>query len=321
MASGSYVKKPIPQEPLTGQLSIPPRATRHLQAEPEILEEEEEQGEGPLNAAISKAVQLVRPSEKIAMSYHANRGGTTRALPTHIIDEFKPHPLQRHTPWLQPLIICLVVGVIFSGVLLSAGIFQRPSDAQLVNFFGGQVYSVQVGGKDLANKWEGNTPLTPKVSIPTHAGPYSVLVKPTVTADFINRVLAAYNSPAAGKGQTLYDLGVKYGIDPAFALAFFFHESSLGKAGEARSSLSLGNLRCIPNFKCQDGYAWFNTWEDGFEAWYKLIRNLYVAYWGLTTVDQIIPKYAPAADNNDEAAYIASVKHSIDVWHAGRLII
>ncbi|HYX48201.1 MAG TPA: hypothetical protein VE843_00530, partial [Ktedonobacteraceae bacterium] len=112
-----------------------------------------------------------------------------------------------------------------------------------------------------------------------------------------------------------------YGIDPAFALAFFMHESTFGNAGEARLSLSLGNLRCIPNFKCQDGYAWFNTWEDGFEAWYKLIRNLYVAIWGLTTVDQIIPRYAPTSDNNNEAAYIAALKRAIDTWHAGQIYV
>jgi hypothetical protein len=81
------------------------------------------------------------------------------------------------------------------------------------------------------------------------------------------------------------------------------HESSFGTQGVARFSLSLGNLRCISNFKYLDGYAWFPTWESGFKAWYSLIRTLYVSEWKLTTVSQIIPKYAPAADNNDEAAY------------------
>jgi hypothetical protein len=184
------------------------------------------------------------------------------------------------------------------------------------------VYSIQVGGK-LANTWESSKPIVPKVPIPPQSGPYSVLGKPTITADFINQVLASYNSPAAGEGQALYDLGVQYGIDPAFALAFFMHESTFGTMGEARTTMSLGNLRCIPNYACADqdrgGYAQFNSWEDGFKAWYALIRNLYVAQWGLTTVDQIIPRYAPTSDNNDEAAYISSLKHAIDTWHAGYL--
>src|SRR6266702_8912495 len=141
---------------------------------------------------------------------------------------------------------------------------------------------------------------------------YSVLGDPSISADFINRILESYDSPAAGKGQALYDYGVKYGIDPVYALAFFMHESTMGTAGEARVSKSLGNIRCIPNHVCRDGYAWFDTWEQGFEAWYKLMRNLYVAQWGLITVDQIIPTYAPAADHNNEKGYIAALKHAID---------
>jgi hypothetical protein len=124
-------------------------------------------------------------------------------------------------------------------------------------------------------------------------------------------------------GQDLYNLGVKYGIDPVYALAFFMHESLFGTTGEARVTLSLGNERCIPDRPCIDqdrgGYAKMNSWQDGFEQWYKLIRNLYVAQWGRVTVDQIIPKYAPSSDGNNEAAYIASIKHAVDTWRAGIL--
>ena len=56
---------------------------------------------------------------------------------------------------------------------------------------------------------------------------------PTVSASFINQVLAEHNSPAQGLGHVFYDLGVQYGIDPAFALAFFGHESSYGRVGVA----------------------------------------------------------------------------------------
>jgi hypothetical protein len=101
------------------------------------------------------------------------------------------------------------------------------------------------------------------------------------------------------------------------------HESLFGTTGEARVTLSLGNLRCIPTRPCIDqdrgGYAQMYSWVDGFEQWYKLIRNLYVAQWGLVTVDQIIPKYAPNSDGNDEAEYIAALKHEVDTWHAGIL--
>ena len=156
-------------------------------------------------------------------------------------------------------------------------------------------------------------------------GSYSVVGAPTISADFIETVLAAYGSPASGKGQALYDLGVKYDIDPVFALAMFQHESSFGKAGEARSSLSLGNLRCVPDeMACRDGFAWFATWEDGFEAFYTLIWFGYVkgqvtdAIVGhpCSTVPQIIPVYAPSSDGNNVNGYIGAVEHAMTVWRS-----
>jgi hypothetical protein len=159
------------------------------------------------------------------------------------------------------------------------------------------------------------------VSPSTHA--YVVTGKPTISASFINRVLVAYRSPARGQGQSLYDLGVEYGIDPVYALAFFQHESWFGTTGEARMTLSLGNERCIPDRPCIDqshgGYARMRSWQDGFEHWYELIRNLYVNQWHRISVDQIIPRYAPSSDGNDEAAYIAALKHAVDIWRAGQI--
>jgi hypothetical protein len=311
MASGSYAKQRLPR-PVEVQTRsvVPQRATRQL---PEATLEEEESEEASIfQSRLSKALQFGRTTETIITP-----PGTRK-----VVDEYAPHPLTRHRICLNPVVICVTVGVIFLVVMLSAGIAQRVGDPQLIDYTGGQAYSIQVGGND-AGSWQTNKPLPPKTALPTQMGPYAVLGKPTITASFINRVLATYNSPAAGKGQALYDLGVKYGIDPAFALAFFMHESSFGTAGEATATLSLGNLRCIPNYACVDqargGYAAFSSWEAGFQAWYELIRNYYVAQRGLTTVDTIIPIYAPTADHNDEAAYIASLKHAISTWHAGVL--
>jgi hypothetical protein len=312
MARGSYAKKLRPQEPIKTQSPIPPRATRQLAATSDN-ELETETGIFSWRLAGRRAPGFPHSATKPA-----------RPLHTRVVDEFQPHPLERHKPWLAPFIFCLILAVIFIVVVLSAGIFQRPGEPALLRYNGGGAYSIQVGG-DLAGTWQATQPLPPKVPIPTSTGPYSVLGKPTISADFINRVLAAYHSPAAGQGQALYALGVKYGIDPAFALAFFMHESTFGTRGEARVTLSLGNLRCIPDHPCVDqdrgGYASFASWQDGFQAWYELIRNLYVAQWGLTTVDQIIPRYAPTADHNNEAAYIAAVKHAIDTWRAGVVIV
>ncbi len=148
---------------------------------------------------------------------------------------------------------------------------------------------------------------------------YSVLGVPTVSAAFINSVLAANGSPAAGTGQALFNDGVSSGIDPVYALAFFMHESSFGTAGVARYTHSLGNLRCIPGPPCYDGFASFPTWEAGYAAWYGLIRDVYVDTWHLTTIEQIIPTYAPSGDNNDVGGYIAAVESAVNSWRRGQI--
>lgn len=228
--------------------------------------------------------------------------------------------LEKHKSWLNPWLVCFTFAIISLLVLISAGILQRET----VNFnFGvGQTYSIQVGGSQ-AKDWQKTQPEPIKKTIKPATGPYAVMGKPTVNADFINKVLSNAGSPAVGKGQVFYDLGVQYGIDPVFALAFFQHESTFGTRGEARKTLSIGNLRCIQNHACVDknasgdGYAQMDSWDDGIKTWYSLIRNFYVIDMHKDTIEKIIPTYAPSSDNNNEAAYINSLKYSIDSWRAG----
>jgi hypothetical protein len=166
--------------------------------------------------------------------------------------------------------------------------------------------------------------------VPAATG-YSVLGQPSIRAAFINQVLSSYHSPAAGKGQALYDDGVHYGVDPVFALAFFQHESLFGTQGMATITLGLGNERCLSDRPCvntqglpcqagQSCYAQFSSWEDGFTHWYQLITGSLYQGAGLTTIATIIPRYAPSADNNNESAYIWSVEHAVDTWRAGKVV-
>jgi hypothetical protein len=157
---------------------------------------------------------------------------------------------------------------------------------------------------------------TAATPLPEHSGTYAVIGKPTISAAKIDKVLHAAGSPADGTGATLYDLGIQYGIDPAFALAFFDHESNYGTQGVARYSLSLGNLRCIDSARCVGGYAYFDTWAQGYEAWYTLIAGPIYVKNGLTTVETIIPVYAPPADSNDDSAYIAGVEQMIQLYRS-----
>jgi hypothetical protein len=150
---------------------------------------------------------------------------------------------------------------------------------------------------------------------------YIVTSKPTVTVAAINNMLAAHHSPVAGQGQMIYDTALKYGLDPAYIVATFAHESNFGTRGEATKSKSPGNLRCIQNAGCADGYAQFATWQAGFEALCNLLAGSLYVKDGRIVPETIIPRFAPAADSNDEGAYIAALKHVMDVLRAGKTSI
>src|SRR6266487_6325369 len=105
MASGSYAKKVIAEEP--AQPYIPPRATRQL---PVVKDRE-----GQEITKILPETRLSRPARSPS-----------------IVDEFEPHPLAQHKPWLVPFLVIMTVVVIASFVLISAGTFQRPGAPQLV---------------------------------------------------------------------------------------------------------------------------------------------------------------------------------------------
>ena len=142
---------------------------------------------------------------------------------------------------------------------------------------------------------------------------------PTLAASFVNQVLAAAHSPAQGTGQTLHDLSKQYGIDDAYALAVFQHESQFGTSGMARLTHSLGNIRCSVGYQCVKGYRAYSSWAAGYQDWYQLIHSLYIDTWHLTTVEQIIPVYAPTSDGNDVVGYIAAVEQAVARWQRGEV--
>lgn len=152
---------------------------------------------------------------------------------------------------------------------------------------------------------------------------YSIVGAPSLSAAFVDQVLAGARSPMQGSGAAFVRLGRQYEIDDAFVLAIFHHESNYGTTGEARVSKSPGNLRCLDQAHysdllplCRDGYAWFPTWTRGLEAMYRLLAGpLYVAG-GLVTIKQIIERWAPDSDGNNSAAYVADVENDIANWRA-----
>ncbi len=144
-------------------------------------------------------------------------------------------------------------------------------------------------------------------------GDYTVVAPPSISAARIDQVLASYGSPASGSGALFYDLGVKYGIDPAYALAFYINESAAGTKGVARFTHGIGNIRTTPGYADYEGYRSYPDFATGIEDWYKLIKELYVDGWGLTTPDAIIARYAPWGDNNNPEAYAHTVEQLVEL--------
>jgi hypothetical protein len=209
-------------------------------------------------------------------------------------------------------ILCLLV----CGSLTWLNTFGR-AEADIYSFGPAVSSSTTTTNNPASNPAEAKPMANPPAAVP---GANSVIGSPTITADKIAQILKQYNSPAVGASKAIYDLGVKYGIDPAYAVAFFIHESSAGTKGIAVTTKSMGNIRQTTNsgFEGYNGFRKYPTWEAGAEDWYKLIRNLYIEGWKLTTVEQIIPKYAPSEDNNNPPAYINAVNRMVENWRNGK---
>jgi hypothetical protein len=141
---------------------------------------------------------------------------------------------------------------------------------------------------------------------------------PSISAGQIDQVLAAYHSPAIGTGAVFYDLGLRYGVDPAYALAFYIVESHAGTRGVARFTHAIGNIRTTPGYRDYEGYRAYDTYAEGIEDWFKLLKELYIDGWHLATPVTILPRYAPWGDNNDPLTYANTVTRLVDSWQQSK---
>jgi len=159
---------------------------------------------------------------------------------------------------------------------------------------------------------------------------FAVQGAPSIAASFVNTVLCTASptdtpivSPACGTGQALYDLGVKYGIDPAYALAFFLKESTFGRYGVAAHNLGLGNIKCTAGYTCKQGFRAYGSWGEGYEDWYRLIMAYVqgqIQGCPCTTIPQIVPVYAPAWEN-DTQGYIHFITRAVTAWRERKVSI
>ncbi len=144
---------------------------------------------------------------------------------------------------------------------------------------------------------------------------------PSISPATIQRVLAQGGSPAAsepGFAQCLYDAGKQSGIDPAFPLAFFKRESSFGRAGIAKSTKGIGNVKGSGSAGSYKGFRAYSTWCQGAKDWFGLISGSKYYFGGSHfTLEQILPIYAPTSDNNvlyGNGGYINGVAGLVSSW-------
>src|SRR5919199_4685093 len=149
------------------------------------------------------------------------------------------------------------------------------------------------------------------------SGPTPVVGQPSISLQQVQTILA--HSPLLAIAQEIYALGQQARIAPAFALAIWTHESSLDTAGASVPHNNPGNVSCPaaahpPALPCVAGDRWaqYPDLRSAVADWYRYLTARYVQQ-GLTTVEAILPIYAPPSEN-DTAAYIQQVIGLMRRW-------
>jgi hypothetical protein len=177
----------------------------------------------------------------------------------------------------------------------------------------------QSAARELAqHAFQPSWPTTQPTVTPHPPGDYRLQSPPSLTSGQIDDILRSYESPATGTGEVWYSLGMQYGIDPAFALVFFVHESTagthanwIGNKPDGTTTHNIGNIICAGYETCYRNYRDYPSWRAGIEDWYRLIDSEYIEQRGLTTIADVIPVYAPPRATPE---YISSLEYMVDAW-------
>ena len=140
----------------------------------------------------------------------------------------------------------------------------------------------------------------------------------SLTAEQIDKILAAANSPAKGTGKDWLKYGIEYDIDAAYGIAIFYQESTLGtNENWYKAGYNTGNIICAGYWKC---HGRFRDYSQDVDPWASSIRDemtLLKTYRdsGIKTYDEAIMKWAPPSENNT-TGYIAVTKELISQWRS-----
>jgi hypothetical protein len=157
-----------------------------------------------------------------------------------------------------------------------------------------------------------------------------VNVPPDIPKSKFIQVLKDARSPAFSEASACYDAIIKEGLSPAFILAIFFHESRL--ATDPKSMVVIHGTRNPGNCRTsrigvktiitteRGNFVKYDSWEQGFKDCTVRLKdkNYVYAQEGRVTISQIIERWAPKGDqDNDPAGYINAVISLINSWTVG----
>lgn len=155
---------------------------------------------------------------------------------------------------------------------------------------------------------------------------YPIAGPPDLTRAAFIAILRDAESPAIEAAGAMWDMLVARGVRPATFLAFFRHESNFGREGICRvfDTKNPGNVR-TPEVAGRaqiiatprGNFAKYPDWTIATEDWADRLRGPKYEQAGLKTVAAVLPKYAPAADQNDPDAYARAVLASVERWTGG----
>jgi len=113
----------------------------------------------------------------------------------------------------------------------------------------------------------------------------------------IDNYLAGRGSPMAGRGQSFVRAGRKYGVDPRLLVGIATIESGAGQHQRLQNNPF--------NWGVHRGQT-YESYDDAINDVARGLRRNYLDS-GLTTPQQIVSKYAPGSDGNDEGNWASVV--------------
>jgi hypothetical protein len=142
------------------------------------------------------------------------------------------------------------------------------------------------------------------------AGEMQVAGPASVDTAVVDAALRREGSPLAGLGETIVAEGRHWGIDPVYLVAFVTYFDAGAPLPVAAHNV--GHIRAVGAETAINGYRVFPTWQAGIDAWYRLIATLYVRRWGLTTLDRIVPVYAPGSGRRSVEAELNTLRAAVE---------